>query len=381
MSASIFPRRRSERFAQLIEAGGGRRQHARSHARSGLDDDLGELVSVGRRVRELPLTVQAHPEFREGLRAMLMATIDREGIGVTSVRPEVEAVSSRPTGFLGSRRTRTRTAVIAGFAAGTLALSGMSAASGSAVPGDPLYGVKRSTERAQLALAGSAASRGTLNLEFARTRLDEAAAFRADLTGLTSVFADMDTETRAAVQLLTTAAVADRDGGALDAVDSFVTSQRLGLVTLRDSLAGAARTRVDESLALIDAVQRRSAALRGILPCGAAATGTTDLLGPVPTARCRVAGQNAQQGAGTPTKATPGTGANGAAASGSAPNQARPALTGGAGGTAAQPTVAPSFSASTGAPAPSEGPGGLTDGGGLLDGIGGIGGVLGDPPG
>jgi hypothetical protein len=376
MSASIFSRRRSERFAQLIEAGGGRRQHARTHARSGLDDDLGELVSVSRRVRELPLTVQAHPEFREGLRAMLMATIDREGIGVTSMRPEVETMPSRQTGLLGSRRTRTRTAVIAGVAAGTLALSGMSAASGSAIPGDPLYGVKRSTERAQLALAGSAASRGSLNLEFARTRLDEAAAFRADLTRLTAVFDDMDTETRTAVHLLTTAAVTDRDGTALDAVDSFAASQRLGITTLRDSLAGAARTRADGSLALIDAVQRRSSALRGILPCGAAATGTTDVLGPVPTARCRVPGQSAPQGAGTPSKALPGTGANGAAASVSGQNAARPALTGGAGGTVSQPTVAPSASGSAGASAPPGQQPGLTDGGGLLDGVGSL---LGDP--
>ena len=381
MSASIFSRRRSERFAQLIEAGGGRRQHARSHARSGLDDDLGELVSVGRRVRELPLTVQAHPEFREGLRAMLMATIDREGIGVTSVRPDVDTMSSRRTGLLGSRRTRTRTAVIAGFAAGTLALSGMSAASGSAIPGDPLYGVKRSTERAQLALAGSAVSRGSLNLEFARTRLDEAAAFRADLTRLTSVFDDMDTETRTAIHLLTTTAVTDRDGSALDAVDSFAASQRLGITTLRDSLTGAARSRADESLTLIDAVQRRSAALRAILPCGSAATGTTDLLGPVPTARCRIPGQSAPQGAGTPSKVPVGTGTNGVVASGPGQNAARPALTGGAGGTAAQPTPTPSSSASPGAPAPTDGSGGVTDGGGLLDGIGGIGGVLGDPTG
>ena len=48
-----------------------------------------------------------------------------------------------------------------------MAVSGMSAASENAMPGDALYGVKRSTERAQLALASSEVNRGQLFLDFA----------------------------------------------------------------------------------------------------------------------------------------------------------------------------------------------------------------------
>ena len=44
----------------------------------------------------------------------------------------------------------------------------------TASSGATSYNVKRSTERAQLALAGSDVSRGKLYLEFAGSRLDEA---------------------------------------------------------------------------------------------------------------------------------------------------------------------------------------------------------------
>src|SRR5687767_2081293 len=92
MSAALFRRGRTERFAQLLdEAAGGR--HVRSHA----DDELNDFMSLTRRVSDLPLQVEAQPEFRDGLRAMLMATIEREGIGATAVNPEPVTRRSRVT--------------------------------------------------------------------------------------------------------------------------------------------------------------------------------------------------------------------------------------------------------------------------------------------
>ena len=127
--------------------------------RSKVDDNLTDLASMSHRLRDLPVKVDAQPEFRDGLRAMLMATIERDGIGATAApEPAPSRRGSRsvrrPAGSrpVTARRTRARGAIVVGLAAGTLALSGMSAASGDAIPGDPLYSVKRSTERAQLAL-------------------------------------------------------------------------------------------------------------------------------------------------------------------------------------------------------------------------------------
>src|SRR5262249_12674086 len=81
---SALRRRRVERFAQRVdEATGGRRHRTRST----VDESLADLVSISRRLVELPVRVEAQQEFRDGLRAMLLATAERVGIGVTAEEP------------------------------------------------------------------------------------------------------------------------------------------------------------------------------------------------------------------------------------------------------------------------------------------------------
>lgn len=286
MRAAIFHRRRAERFAQLLdEADGGRR---RRRARSELDEEFAQLVAVSQRVRQMTPRVAAGTGFRAELRTMLVAAAERESADATVVLPEVRPRPARLGGRAwprprreaagtAARRARARGAVIVGVAAGTLALSGMSAASGDAVPGDVLYGIKRSTERAQLALVNTEISRGQLYLEFARTRMTEASAVNRDEANLVTVLADMDTNTRQGVRLLTSAAVARRDPMALDIVDGFVETHRRDVAGLLDQTASRARLR--ESLTLLDSVSERVASLRASLACGADGS---DALGPVP---------------------------------------------------------------------------------------------------
>lgn len=295
----------------MDEAMGARRHRMRST----LDDSLTDLVQVGRRLSEMPIKVEGQQEFRDGLRAMLLATAEREGIGATAKEPEPTSRTTlrslrRPAGSRPavSRRTRTRGAIVVGLAAGTLALSGMSAASGDAIPGDALYSVKRSTEKAQLALAGSDVSRGQLYLEFARTRLDEAHAVK-DPAGLGAVLEDMDNETLEGVRRLTTTAVARKDTAALDAIDTFVSTQRAAAEKLRASATGDARTRATKSVTLLEEIQRRSQALRPLLKCGANATSAADTLGPVPNgSACKTTGggQKSGQQSGAPAQSSPG---------------------------------------------------------------------------
>jgi len=274
MSSTIFHRRRAERLSQLLDEATGRPRH---HTRSTLD---GELAGYVRLSEALAGTANVHAspttEFRSSLRAMLVATAEREGIGATAIDDDLpehggkRALTRGPV--VGSKRVRG--AMLVGLAAGTLALSGMSAASSSAMPGDPLYGVKRSTESARLALAGSDVSRGQLYLVFARIRQAEAHSTGARGQVLAGMLDDMDNETRAGVKLLTTAALSRRDRGALDLVDEFVHSQRTALVQLGDS------GRVLQSLALLDRIALRSAGLRTNLTCGTGA-GQSDDLGAV----------------------------------------------------------------------------------------------------
>ncbi|MBP1785839.1 MULTISPECIES: DUF5667 domain-containing protein [Micromonospora] len=279
MDSDLFSRRRAERFAQLLdEANGGRRHHVRSKA----DGELTALVEVSRRLSAERPDVEVDAEFRTGLRAMLVATAEREGVGTPA--KTTTGVRGTLLPAITGRRARARGAILVGVAAGAVALSGISAASENALPGDALYGMKRSTERAQLALASSDISRGQLFLDFARTRLDEAASVRGDRLGFSAVLDDMDADTRQGVRLLTTVAAQRSDPVALDAVDTFLAGQRRVVSGLLDRPDHAERDRTRRSLALLDAAGKRADALREAIACGLPAPQASDALGPAPAA-------------------------------------------------------------------------------------------------
>ncbi|MET8230912.1 DUF5667 domain-containing protein [Micromonospora sp. NPDC005298] len=287
MDNTLFSRRRAERFAQLLDEANGARRH---HVRSRVDGQLAPLVAVGQRLSVDPPAVEVDPEFRTGLRAMLLATAERDGLG--NAPTAGETATARPASAARgpllpaatARRARARAAILVGVAAGAIAVSGISAASEDAVPGDALYGMKRSTERAQLALASSDISRGQLFLDFARTRLGEAAKLRGDRIGYSTVLDDMDADTRQGVRLLTSAAVQRAEPGSLDTVNTFVTGQRRAVSNLLDGANRVDRERTRQSLALLDSIRERSDALRASIACGLPAPAGSDALGPAPTA-------------------------------------------------------------------------------------------------
>jgi hypothetical protein len=281
---TLFSRWRAERFAQLLdEANGARRHHVRSRA----DGQLAPLVAVGQRLSLDPPAVEVDADFRTGLRAMLVATAEREGLSTTPAavsEPAATTTRGRLLPAVTARRARARGAILVGIAAGAIAVSGISAASENAVPGDALYGMKRSTERAQLALASSDISRGQLFLDFARTRLGEAAKLRGDRIGYSAVLDDMDADTRQGVRLLTSAAVQRAEPGSLDTLNTFVSSQRRAVRGLLDGSTRVDRDRTQRSLLLLDSIRERSDDLRAAITCGLPAPTASDALGPVPSA-------------------------------------------------------------------------------------------------
>jgi HAMP domain-containing protein len=259
----VFPSRRAERFAQLLDEAAGTRRH---HVRTVDEDDLSGLVTIGQRVSTLPLVVEVDPEFRTGLRASLMARIEREGIGATATEPESETPQRRRISDL-LPSGRTRSAIIATVAAGSFGAFGVSAASGDAIPGDALYGVKRSAEQAQLALAGSDVSRGQLNLEFAKKRLTEAGALGSDAGRLDPVLDDMDLGMRDGSRLLTTAAIERGEVAGLQVLQQFSKDQRPILANLVNRLEGPAKGRASESLGLLDRINSRAGGLQQTVKC------------------------------------------------------------------------------------------------------------------
>jgi hypothetical protein len=291
----FLDRRSAERFAELLDQSSGRRGHRTAHGtinRGSGDEQLAELVSVGNRLSAARTGVSVDPEFRVGLRAMLVATAERDGIGRTATADDHEATTASETTAttksgsrfavlgLGGRRIRARGAIVIGVAAGAMAVSGISAASENAAPGDALYGVKRSAERAQLAMAGSDVTRGQLSLDFARTRLAEATSLPGDDQEFGSVLNDMDNSTRKGVSLLTTSAVARKDTKPLTTVDNFAAAQQHTLEPVLSRLSDANRTRALASINLLDSVRQRVDDLRGGLSCSSVSPIGTDMLGP-----------------------------------------------------------------------------------------------------
>jgi hypothetical protein len=279
VNLNIFDRRSAERFAELLdETNGGRRQHTRGQA----DERLAELVAIGHSLSAARSGVHVEPEFRMGLRAMLVATAERDGIGATATATAQQEPAEPVRKLLGrtGRRIRARGAIVIGVAAGAMAVSGISAASENAAPGDALYGVKRSTERAQLAMAGSDVTRGQLSLTFARNRLAEAAAMDGDNPEFRRVLGDMDNDTRQGVKLLTSSAVARRDKAPLTSVESFAESQRRVLNPRLDKLGAGNRERALVSLKLLDSVRERAGSLRSGLDCDTVTQSGGDAIGP-----------------------------------------------------------------------------------------------------
>jgi hypothetical protein len=289
--SSPFPeRRRAERLDEMLRfAANGRRQHRHTD----LDAELTPLADFAMSLAGAPAPAPTE-DFRTGLRAMLLAKIEREGIGVTAIgaplsndatvplnrpyRPALRPLPEPATPFR-TRGGRARAAILIGVAAGALALSGVSLASTDSVPGDPLYSVKRSSEQAQLVLAGSDAGRGQLHLEFAKSRLVEARHVPAD--GTNGVLDEMDGEARAGSRLLLSSAWQNRDGASIDSVTAFVSQQRNDLTQLRLTLPDAA-DHLRESLDLLRDIETRANQVRAAI-LSRCHDAPSDELGPAPT--------------------------------------------------------------------------------------------------
>lgn len=352
MITPVFPSRRAERFAQLLDEAAGARRH---HSRSDADSDLTGMVTIGQRVSTLPLVVEVDPEFRTGLRASLMARIEREGIGATAIEPEADTPQRRKIGDL-LPSGRTRSAIIATIAVGSFGAFGVSAASGDAMPGDTLYKVKRSAEQAQLALSGSDVSRGQLNLEFARKRLAEAGGLGSDPARLTPVLDDMDSNMRDGSRLLTTAAVGRGEVAALQSLQQFARDQQPTLAGLTNRLDGPAKVRAAESLDLLNKINERAGGLQGTIKCPNLQV-PTDELGALPIVCGNAAPPPNRSGPDTAPEATPKP-------NGPTPTATTPTRTGGRNAVAT-----PSDSASAEVSPSSDAPEKSADDEGVLDGL------------
>lgn len=161
MMAGARARRQAVVFAALVEGGPEGREPS---------TELAVFLEIVADLRDLDAPVM-RPEFASDLRDRLMheaplhlAEAARSGPGDSGRRDETSAPHRA---FARLTRVAAVTCLVIGVS------GGVAAASQSALPGDPLYGVKRTIERAEVRLAGSESGRGEELVEQARTRLDE----------------------------------------------------------------------------------------------------------------------------------------------------------------------------------------------------------------
>ena len=283
------------------------------------DPALSPLLSLAQGLQTMPLGPA--PDFRDALRQRLLA--------VATVAPAPVAVPSpleRAKTWVDGWRVQRAIAAAAASMAGVVALSGVSVGASRSLPGDPLYGLKRSTEGVQLSLARNDVNRGKRYLQHAETRLREVAkivgediALGPAPTGpgqITMAFGGsksarvgdalkaMDDDTHDGTQLLFEAYTEQNDDEMLHIVQDFTARQRANLGQVLDALPTDAHAKAEASLKYVSELHLRATQLIAIGACGGdcspatpapvagstatpappTATPTYDELGPVPCA-------------------------------------------------------------------------------------------------
>jgi hypothetical protein len=275
--------RRQARLAQEFAAA----LEGRGVASARRDPALAPLLSLAQGLQAVPLAPAA--DFRDALRQRLVA--------VATVNPTAVPTPSpldRARTWVEGWRVQKALAGMAAAMAIVVGATGVSVAASRSLPGDALYGVKRSAEGVQVSLARNDVNRGKRHLQHAETRLHEVAGLVGTRLALAPVapapdgagqitvafggttsakVADalhaMDAETRAGTRLLFDAyAGTGRDNGVLEVVRDFTLRQREHLGRLLDALPSDAHDDAQASLALVSSLNLRATQLIAVGTCG-----------------------------------------------------------------------------------------------------------------
>jgi hypothetical protein len=181
----LFPaRRRAERFDSLVEG-----DPLVRGGRDDVDRATSELLELVGALRSTP-EQHARPEFVADLRERLMlaaATELKAAAGAARERDEVARLTVKP----GRTRREHRVGIALGAVAIIGATGSMAVASQGAIPGDPLYPVKRAIESTETGFSVGDDSKGQTILGNASGRLDEV----GELTGRSKPDAALITST------------------------------------------------------------------------------------------------------------------------------------------------------------------------------------------
>lgn len=265
----------AEEFAAALEG--------RGVASARRDPALAPLLSLAQGLQTLPAGPTA--DFRDALRQRLMA--------VATVAPAPVPVPSpleRAKTWVEGWRVQKAIATAAASMAGVVALTGVSVGASRSLPGDALYGLKRSTEGVQLSLARNDVNRGKRHLQHAESRLHEVAKLVGEDIALgpapvtpgqiTVAFGGsrsqnvagalhaMDSSTRTGTKILFEVYTERQDDDLLRVVQEFTARQRDNLGTVAASLPAEAQDEAAASLELVSELHVRATQLLAVGTCG-----------------------------------------------------------------------------------------------------------------
>jgi hypothetical protein len=267
---------------------------------------------------------ELRPEFRTELRAQLVAIAPRVIAESAPSAALVEIVPGRTTAAdttrMGARHNDSILTRIRGISIGrplavvasvvtafAMLLGGAVWMSQKALPGDTLYGLKRASERVELAFAGSPTDKARLYLSQAATRVQEAQGLTrratADAAGvgpqaaggfdsdteslITSTLASADSDVKSASALLGQQAVDKKSTSPLDVLTAWAPGQLSRLSDLADAMpAGSLRTRTQSSAQLVTAAVTRAHELAPNVASACVDNAVADDLGPMPQGTC-----------------------------------------------------------------------------------------------
>jgi hypothetical protein len=279
--------RAKERLMAAFAAQNGSTQHGATQHGATNVDDTGPVTVISPVALASPPADQAEPARPRhgGRHAAPDAVTEIREDAATEIRKQADDLGARRLRRSRPPRGHRRPALLGAAAAAALvALAGTGTfASQDALPGDPMYGVKRVAESTGYALTFGEQAKARRHLEQAQRRLDEVEGLviRDPATGgapvdpaeqalVRSTMQEFDTDANVGSRLL----LAGPEGAdQVDDVRQWAEEQSARLSGLRSTMP--AQDKADESLALLDRLLDETAAAQP--PCDPA-------LGPCPTA-------------------------------------------------------------------------------------------------
>ncbi|MCZ4097115.1 hypothetical protein G3I60_22720 [Streptomyces sp. SID13666] len=248
------------------------------------DPDQGRLLALVGAIgnRQPPvLSAEAKTVQRAQLIAAMETALADGSLEVSPKVPEQRTGGAHRATGLGKLRPRSRWSrrlaaggLSVGVAAG--ALGGVAAASTNALPGDTLYGLKRGMEDLKLDMANNDASRGSVYLDMAATRMQEARRLmergrsgELDSESVGEVrraLSGMHQEAAEGHRLLTEAYQRDGSLQPMELLNEFNASHREGWSQLRDRLPSQLGDVSSQVTSVFDAIEHDVAPLAGKLP-------------------------------------------------------------------------------------------------------------------